>query len=75
VNEVRQGMKVLTMPVLLLWGRQDNVVPLSQATQAVPSPPHARLEILQGCGHAPQVELLGKTARAALNFLAQSCGC
>ncbi len=74
VNEVRQGMNVLTMPVLLLWGRQDNVVPLNQATQAVPRLPRARLEILQGCGHVPQVELPGETARAVLNFLAQSCG-
>ena len=47
----------LTMPVLMIQGEEDRVTPA--ATNAEPlaaSLPHARLVMLAGCGHLPEVE-------------------
>jgi pimeloyl-ACP methyl ester carboxylesterase len=47
----------LTMPVLMIQGEEDRVTP--GATNSEPlaaSLPHARLVMLAGCGHLPEVE-------------------
>jgi pimeloyl-ACP methyl ester carboxylesterase len=47
----------LTMPVLMIQGEEDRVTPA--ATNAEPlaaALPHARLVMLAGCGHLPEVE-------------------
>ncbi len=44
----RERLKELSMPVAVLWGRYDNMVPVSQA---VGLPEHFRVTILDGVGH------------------------
>ncbi|WP_344832852.1 hypothetical protein [Nonomuraea dietziae] len=39
--------------VLVLWGRQDTVQPVERAHHFAELLPDARLQILDGCGHAP----------------------
>jgi pimeloyl-ACP methyl ester carboxylesterase len=47
----------LTMPMLLIQGDADRVTPLeSNAAVLAKAVPHARLELLTGCGHLPEVE-------------------
>ncbi len=46
----------LDMPALLIWGREDGVVPLWVGKRLLEDLPDARLEILEGCGHMPQEE-------------------
>ncbi|GFO54411.1 alpha/beta hydrolase [Geomonas sp. Red276] len=46
----------LRLPVLLLWGREDRIVPLSQGTRLNAVIPGSRLEIIEQCGHNPQEE-------------------
>ena len=48
-NNVRQ-------PVLLVWGRDDRVVPVAGATALLAVVPQARLAILERCGHMPMLE-------------------
>jgi pimeloyl-ACP methyl ester carboxylesterase len=43
-------------PVLIVWGRQDRVVPLACGEQYRRLLPRARLEVLEGCGHMPPLE-------------------
>jgi pimeloyl-ACP methyl ester carboxylesterase len=43
-------------PTLLIWGRDDTIVPLSAAEAYRDSIPNARLELLDGCGHFPHLE-------------------
>ena len=50
------GVKELDIPALLIWGREDRVVPLWVGRRLVEDLPDARLEILEGCGHMPQEE-------------------
>lgn len=43
-------------PLLLLWGRQDLIVPLSQGERLERAIPGAQLRIIEECGHNPQEE-------------------
>ena len=46
----------LRLPVLLLWGRHDQIVPLSQGTRLETAIPGAQLTVIEECGHNPQEE-------------------
>jgi pimeloyl-ACP methyl ester carboxylesterase len=46
----------LRLPVLLVHGEFDPLVPLQAARQAQARLPNARLEVIPGCGHWPQRE-------------------
>lgn len=45
-----------TTPTLILWGDQDTVQPVERAHRFAELLPDARLEILTGCGHVPQLD-------------------
>lgn len=47
----------IQIPTLLIWGREDRIVPLSVGERLVRDLPDARLEILDECGHIPHEEL------------------
>ena len=44
------------VPTLVVWGRQDRVLPLAHAHVAERSIPNASLQIFEECGHAPMIE-------------------
>jgi pimeloyl-ACP methyl ester carboxylesterase len=47
----------LTMPLLLIQGGEDRVTPgAANADMLVAAVPQARLVMLEGCGHLPEVE-------------------
>lgn len=46
----------LNIPVLVLWGELDRVIPARHAVAAAQARPSAWMEILEGVGHVPQVE-------------------
>lgn len=46
----------LELPVEILWGDKDTVTPLAQAEHLAELLPRARLTVLPGVGHIPQVE-------------------
>ncbi len=41
----------ITSPTLVIWGRQDDSLPLKQGELAVKSLPNAHLETIDNCGH------------------------
>jgi pimeloyl-ACP methyl ester carboxylesterase len=50
-----EDLPSLKMPVLILWGDQDRITPLSEGRAIHALIPHSRLEVASGCGHlAPQ---------------------
>jgi len=56
-TEVRgETYREMDLPTLLLWGREDTVVPLWVGEKLEKELPHARLEVLDRCGHMPQEE-------------------
>jgi pimeloyl-ACP methyl ester carboxylesterase len=59
----------LDTPTLVVWGREDKIVPLGVGRQYAEAIPNARLEILDGCGHAVDVEKPAELARLVRDFL------
>jgi 4,5:9,10-diseco-3-hydroxy-5,9,17-trioxoandrosta-1(10),2-diene-4-oate hydrolase len=46
----------IEVPTLVIWGREDRLVPLAHAEIAVRLIRHAVIQVLDGCGHVPQFE-------------------
>jgi len=73
-EEISARYRDLRLPVLLLWGRHDAIVPLSQGTRLEAAIPGARLEVIEGCGHNPQEENPGETFAIIDGFICQITG-
>jgi pimeloyl-ACP methyl ester carboxylesterase len=58
-----------SLPTLLLWGREDKVVPTSAAAEYQRVMPSARLCVFDNCGHRPEVEKPGDFLREVESFL------
>lgn len=56
-------------PTLLLWGEKDQAVPLELARQALEKLPRARLKVVPGCGHVPQLDCPAAFLPAVEGFL------
>jgi hypothetical protein len=50
------AMPATRQPVLLIWGTADTVVPIADADVFLTRLPDARLETLDGCGHALTID-------------------
>ena len=57
------------LPTLLMWGREDKVVPLSAAEEYQRVMPSARLCVLENCGHRPEIEKPNDFLHAVEGFL------
>jgi pimeloyl-ACP methyl ester carboxylesterase len=55
---------------LVLWGRHDELMPLEFAERYAREIPGAQLEILEECGHVPQIEKPRDFNRVLADFLA-----
>ena len=56
-------------PVLILWGKQDILIPLACAEEMHREMPQSSLELFDGCGHLAPVECHGRIVPEALRFL------
>ncbi|WJI14766.1 alpha/beta hydrolase [Pseudoxanthomonas winnipegensis] len=59
----------LDLPVLVVWGAQDRLVPPANGKDFAAWIPHARLVTIDQAGHAPAVEQPQRFLEAALPFL------
>jgi len=57
------------LPILIVWGREDPIIPVAHAEAALETIPGARLEIFDGVGHLPQVEAPGRFVAVLERFL------
>jgi pyruvate dehydrogenase E2 component (dihydrolipoamide acetyltransferase) len=55
------------VPVLVVWGSEDRIVPVAHARVM---PTRARVTIIEGQGHSPHMEAAGEVNRAIADFLA-----
>jgi len=61
---------VVGLPTLLIWGKQDKVVPVSVAEVFKKSIPGAQLVVFDNCGHRPEVEKQTEFTQQLQRFLA-----
>ena len=54
------ALRALTMPVQVIWGRDDRIIPVAHA-DAASSP--AQVHLLDGVGHLPHMEKAGEVNR------------
>jgi pimeloyl-ACP methyl ester carboxylesterase len=56
---IDEGVRNLAIPTLLLWGRNDAVVPLAVAEAFRDDIKGSTLKLLDNCGHVPMLECFG----------------
>jgi pimeloyl-ACP methyl ester carboxylesterase/DNA-binding response OmpR family regulator len=68
-NDLRGKLDILTVPSLVIWGMEDNTVPLRDASVIADELPGAELRVLPKAGHWPQFETPDITRRYVRSFL------
>jgi pimeloyl-ACP methyl ester carboxylesterase len=61
-------LAAIDCPVLLVWGSRDRMVPHSGARVVLDALPATRVELIEGCGHCPQLEATGELLELLLGF-------
>jgi pimeloyl-ACP methyl ester carboxylesterase len=70
LHETLDGkLQRVTMPVLLVWGTTDRIVPFSLAARMQKEMPQAKLVALEGCGHLAIAECRARALPAIVRFL------
>ena len=64
-------LEMVQAPVMIVWGREDRVLPVDHAYCAAQALPGARLEVLEGCGHWPHMEKASTFNRLLVEFLSR----
>ncbi len=59
-------------PTLVVWGREDQIVPVICGEQYRRLLPNATLQVLEGCGHSPLIEQPDVFAKLVLDFLGRA---
>jgi len=65
----RQPLHRLRQPTLLVWGRDDRLVAASGSRRVIRAVPHARLAVLERCGHLPMLEQAERFNALLADFL------
>ena len=61
-----------TLPLLIIWGENDPIIPVEHAREAHAALPSSRLEIFEDTGHVPMLERPGHFIAALERFLAET---
>ena len=67
---VPADLKAITMPVLILWGADDKLIPVDAAAWFSQVLPNARVTVYANVGHAPMEEAPDRSAADVATFLA-----
>jgi len=60
------------VPVLIIWGERDPIIPVRHGEDACRAMPGSRLEIFDGAGHMPQLEEPGRFVAVVSRFLSET---
>ena len=69
-TELTAQLATLRVPCLIIFGENDNTVPLSEGEYAAQHIPGAQLRLYEQCGHSPMVEYPERFAADVRAFLA-----
>jgi pimeloyl-ACP methyl ester carboxylesterase len=69
-DDYRRAIATLDLPVLLIHGRQDRVVPAVHCAEVVEALPNAAARWVDECGHFPQIEHAAQVNGWLAEFLA-----
>jgi pimeloyl-ACP methyl ester carboxylesterase len=69
LKETMVNLHRITSPTLIIWGRQDAIIPLKQAYYAKEKISNSKLHIVEQCGHMPNFEEPEEFNQLVLDFL------
>ena len=69
--DILDRLEDVEIPTLIVWGRNDLVVPAADALEYARLIPDSRLEIFDRCGHLPMAERPVRFNRLLDRFLAE----
>lgn len=69
IDELVARFKDITVPTLIIWGKQDEIVPLKVGELLDRDLPNSTLKVIDRCGHIPQEEKPEETISLILEFL------
>ncbi len=67
--DARHRLEEIEIPVMIVWGTDDRVIPSAAALSYNRRIPHSRLEIFEHTGHVPQLERPARFNRVLEEFL------
>ncbi|XP_066554326.1 monoacylglycerol lipase ABHD6 isoform X2 [Amia ocellicauda] len=68
-HSLQENMHLITVPLQVIWGKQDQVVDVSGATVLTEAIPGCHVDLLENCGHSVVMERPRKTAKLILDFI------
>lgn len=68
----QEHLKKIRLPILMIWGRQDRILPVSDGEAALGKMAGARLHIMDQAGHFPQIDKPGEFNLVVLDFLSEA---
>ncbi|WP_162236722.1 alpha/beta fold hydrolase [Curtobacterium sp. Leaf261] len=68
-DELLPAVQALDLPTLVLWGDDDQILPVSHLAAATDAFPAAASHVFPGTGHMPQIERPDEFAERTLAFL------
>ena len=63
-------LKKVTTPTLIIWGKQDAIVPAECGDLYQQALPNATLKVIDHCGYSPQIEKTKEFQNLVTEFLA-----
>lgn len=69
-GQLTERIPTLHLPVLILWGARDRLVPLENGRRFNKDIAGSQLQVFQDLGHVPQEEDPQRTAQVVANFIA-----
>jgi len=69
VDNVIMNFMQIKLPVLLIWGQNDNVIPMQYGRKMNSDMPYSRLKVIPECGHIPHEEKPNDVISEINNFL------
>jgi len=67
----KEELSRINVPTLFIWCRQDRTTPLSWGEDYAAAVANARLAVLDGCGHLPNLEKPKEFNQAVIDFLSK----
>jgi len=61
-----------TLPLLIVWGENDPIIPVEHGREAHAQIPSSRLEVFEDTGHVPMLERPGRFIAVLQRFLAET---
>lgn len=69
IRQIQRETQSIQCPVFVLWGKNDRILNYRGAFRAKKLMPQARVEVLEKCGHLPQLEYPTRFNELVLSFL------